>query len=369
MKSKVFWIEPPGAWEKFDQLLTASGIEERIKEGDIVAIKMHFGELGNIRYIRPTFARKIVEMVKRKKGLPFLTDTTTLYRRARHTLFDYLKTAAGNGFTAESMGCPVIIADGLRGTSGKWIKLETHEKFNEVKVAQSIFEADFLIVLSHITFHPDAGLAASVKNVAMGCVTKETKLAMHSSEAKPVYDEEKCINCLRCVNICPGEAFWEKDGQVLYEPQKCIGCGECVAVCPSGAITIPWESMLSYDVQRGIIDGFRGVSACFKKDKLAFINIGFDVTLDCDCVSQTKLPAVPDIGILASLDAFACDKAAHDLVVKAPSYPGSQPDRAGIRAGEDKIKSVFPEVDMPRYWQLCEKSDMGNLEYQLKLID
>ena len=366
-KSKVFHILPDEPWSKIDRLFTRSGIKKQIKDDDIVAIKLHFGELGNTRYIHPIFVRKIVELVKEAGGRPFLTDTTTLYKHARHTLFDYLETAAKNGFTRESMGCPVLIADGLHGTNGQWVEFESFHKFKRVKIAQSIYEADFLISLAHLTFHPDAGFAGSLKNVAMGCTTKETKLAMHSSEAKPSYNEEKCTRCLRCVKICPGEAFYEKDSQIHYQAEKCIGCGECIAVCPSGAITVPWASVFAWDVQRGLMDGFKGVASVFK-EKVGFINFGFDITSHCDCMAKSKLPVVPDIGILASCDVIACDKASYDLVMEAPLYPGSELERKDIKAGQNKVEFIHSDVDTSRYWKLCEKTGLGNLQYELEII-
>ncbi|MBE0478785.1 DUF362 domain-containing protein [Candidatus Aerophobetes bacterium] len=366
-KSKVFHIPAVKPWKKIDRLFSQSGIKDTIKDEDIVAVKLHFGELGNTRYIRPIFARKIVDLVKEAGGRPFLTDTTTLYKRARHNLFDYLDAAAKNGFTTESMGCPILIADGLHGTNGKWIELDSFNKFKRVKVAQSIYEADFLISLAHITFHPETGFAGSVKNVAMGCATKETKLAMHSSEAKPAYNKEKCTLCLRCVKICPGAAFYEKTKQVYYQKEKCIGCGECISVCPSEAIKVPWASVLAFDVQKGIMDGFKGVTHIFG-EKMAFINIGFDITSHCDCPGESELPVVPDIGILASSDAIACDKASYDLVTQAVAYPGSEVQQKGIDKDEDKIEPVYPDVDISRYWSLCKEAGLGNVHYELEVI-
>jgi len=366
-RSKVFRILPDGAWSKLEKLFVRSGIKERIEESDIVAIKLHFGELGNTRYIHPSFVRKVVEIVKETGATPFLTDTTTLYRRARHTLFDYLDTAARNGFTRETVGCAILIADGLHGSNGEWVELQSFQKFKRVKVAQAVYEADFLISLAHLTFHGAAGLAGSLKNVAMGCTTKETKLAMHSSKAKPKYDQEKCTLCLKCVRICPGNAFCHKNKRIYFQPEKCIGCGECIAVCPSQAITVPWGSVLALDVQKGLMDGFKGVTSTFE-GKAGFVNFGFDITPHCDCPGKSKLPVVPDIGILASLDVVACDRASHDLITQAPIYPGSELERKGIKAGQNKVESIYPDIDTTAYWKLCQQSGLGNLQYELETI-
>lgn len=366
-KSKVFRILPDAAWSKLEKMFVRSGIKDRVEKSDIVAIKLHFGELGNIRYLRPSFVRKVVEIVKKIGATPFLTDTTTLYRRARHTLFDYLDTAARNGFTRETMGCPILIADGLHGSDGEWVELESFQKFRRVKVAQYVYEANFLISLAHLTLHGAAGLAGSLKNVAMGCTTKETKLAMHSSKAKPKYNQEKCTLCLECLRICPGQAFYQENRRIYFQPEKCIGCGECIAICPSKAITVPWGSVLALDVQKGLMDGFKGVTSTFE-GKAGFINFGFDITAHCDCEGESKLPVVPDIGILASLDVVACDKASYDLITQAPIYPGCELERKRIKPGHNKVESIYPDIDTTAYWKLCQQSGLGNLEYELETI-
>ncbi len=367
-ESKVYMIGPKAAWQNLDKLFARTGIRKKIEKDEIVAIKIHFGEMGNIRYIRPALARQVVDMVKKAGGRPFLTDTTTLYRHARHNLFDYLQTAARNGFTSETMGCPVIIADGLRGTSGQWIELTNHQKLKKVKVAQAVFESDFLIALTHFTLHPDAGIGGSIKNIAMGCTTKETKLAMHTSQAKPKYEASKCTLCFSCVRVCPAGAFYQKGKKEIgYDPEKCIGCGECIAYCPSRAITVPWESVFSLDVQKGIIDGFCGVISRFSSEKRFFINICLDITHHCDCMKESHLPIVPDLGILASYDALACDKASFDLLNKGTNYPGSESDRKGAK--KDKVKTIYPRVNMDKFWKLCKNSGLGNLEYSLEIIN
>lgn len=366
-KSKVFLISPERAWQNIEKIFRRAKLS--IEKDEIVAIKVHFGELGNIRYIHPSLVRKVVDIVKRAGGRAFLTDTTTLYRHARQTLFDYLETAAKNGFTPETMGCPIIIADGLKGTSGQWVELTSWRKFNKVKVAQAVFDSDFLIALSHLTFHPEAGIGGSAKNVAMGCTTKETKLAMHSSTAKPKYDESKCTLCMRCVRVCPTEAFYQEGkSKIGYDPAKCIGCGECIAYCPSGAIKVPWESVLSFDMQKGMIDGLAGVISRFPPQKRFFINVAMDITPHCDCTEESLLPVVPDIGILASYDVIACDKASFDLVTQAVTYPGSEMEKKGKGRGDDKVVATYSAVDTARYWKMCEESGLGSLRYEIEKL-
>jgi len=366
-KSRVFFITPEKAWQKLERIFSRAKLN--IEKDEIVAIKLHFGELGNIRYIRPSIVRRVVDMVKKKGGRPFLTDTTTLYRHARQTMFDYLETAAKNGFTPETMGCPIIIADGLKGQSGEWIELSSWRKLKKIKVAQAIFESDFLLCLSHVTFHVEAGLGASVKNIAMGCTTKETKLAMHASATKPAYISSKCTLCMMCVRICPGGAFYKSENKIVYDSGKCIGCGECIAFCPSGAIKVPWGSVPNYDFQKSMIDATAGVLSRFSPQKRFFVNIAMDITPHCDCPPESPLPAVPDIGIFASYDVIACDKACFDFIKEAQAYPGSEMDKKGKGRGDEKIKATYPDIDMERYWEICEQSGIGSVEYKIEKLD
>jgi len=367
-KSKVLRIRPEGAGEKIKTLFDRGGITKSIEKEEIVAIKVPFGELGDLRYVSPAIVRIIVDLVKKTGARPFLADTTTLYRHARHSFFDYMRTAAKNGFTSEGMGCPIVIADGLRGTNGQWVELDSYCKFKKVKVAQAFVEADVLIAVTHVTLHEDVGIGGAVKNVAMGCSTKETKLAMHASDIKPVYDETKCIGCFQCIRVCPSEAFRRNGKKVTYDPTKCIGCGQCMSYCPQQAITVIWEDMFALDLQRGLMDGYRGVISTFSQNKVFFVNVGFDITPNCDCVWQNDIPIVPDIGILLSRDAIACDKASWDLVKESPVYPGSRIDGKGKGPGDEKTVLVYPHIDVSQYWKLCKDSRFGNPEYELEVV-
>jgi len=370
MASKVYFVDaerdergaPP---EKFRKLLQESGIADIIEPEDIVAIKMHFGEVGNTRYIRPIFARWVVDFVKRCGGRPFLTDTTTLYKHHRHTLFDYLEAAAMNGFTFEGMGCPIIIADGLKNT-GTAVKVEGGFQFDEVRVAQAIYEADAMIVLSHPTLHPEFPIAGALKNVGMGCATRDMKMKMHSKGARPTFNPDKCVKCYICVKICPVGAWERADGGVRFVPERCVGCGDCVAYCKGGAIQVAWGAGLD-KIQGGTLDAVRAVLSTFKPGKVAYINVAVDIPPACDC-QPSGMPIVPDIGFLASMDPVAIDKATFDLIEQAAVYPASLAERkiaANPGEGADKVKPFWPDLDIGAWWDLVRRSGLGSLDYEL----
>jgi len=359
---KVFFV-PAKVREKglLDGLEKAIALScPQIAKGEAVAIKTHFGEYGNTRYIRPTFVRKVADMVKDKGGQPYVTDTTALYRGKRHSLFSALSAAASHGFTAETMGCPVLIADGIR-SSGYEVSVKNPLRLSKVKVASAIFEADFLITLSHFTFHPLVIPAASIKNVGMGCVTKESKLAMHAG-SKVRFNEKKCLFCKACVMICPSGALKAPDKRIEYDEKACIGCGECISECKEEALSVPWEKKGPRDVQAGILDGFKATLSTFGKNKALFINICMDITEHCDCFGKADIPVIPDIGILISDDALACDKAGFDLAKTSTEYPGSDWEKK--KKGEERSISVaLSEADS--FFALAEEANIGDLDYEL----
>ncbi|MDI6704476.1 MAG: DUF362 domain-containing protein [bacterium] len=365
MRSKVYFAaasvkEKQGILERIEHAINLE-FSSIIEKGEIVAIKVHLGEAGNTRYIRPIFLRKVVEFVKSKGGRPFVTDTTTLYRYKRANLFDYLETARSNGFTPETLGCPIIIADGFKNT-GVEVEIQNPLRLSKVKVAQSIYEADCMISISHTTFHPFVTPASSIKNIGMGCVTKETKLRMHTTNARPLYKSEKCIRCGICIKVCLGNAFKKVDEEIKFSPSKCIGCGFCIAECPGSALQVSWDEVSTIDVQKGVIDSFRGVSQTFKKNRLGFINLSLDVTLLCDCVRRSDIPVIPDLGAFISRDALAVDKANYDLINKQVGYPDG---KLWNKTWEDVGEFLTPGIGVLRFFQMGHGAGIGSIDYEL----
>ncbi len=331
-------------------------------KSDAVAIKLHMGEEGNCRYIRPGIVRKIADQIKEAGAEPFVTDSTTLYKRKRGTLFDYLRTAARHGFTSETVGCPVLIADGLK-SRGILVQVDDPVKLREVGVAPLIHEADGILCLSHVTLHPDVVPAAGLKNLAMGCTDKEAKMRMHASDAKPKFNRPKCTGCGTCVRHCPSGAILLEEGKAKFIPEKCVSCAECIAVCPHGAVTVNWTS-LSEDVCRGVVDAVRAVLSTFAPEKVAFMNLGYDVTEECDCGGGSSLPVVADFGILTARDPVAVDSATADMINSVPAYP--QGPFSDLPENVDRMSKLKPEVDWKGFLGMMEAHGVGSTRYEIK---
>jgi len=362
MISTVFHSEPPRLLDRIPRHL--KGCQARLEESDAVAVKLHMGEEGNARYIRPAVVRAVADWLKTEGMEPFVTDSTSLYKRKRGTLFDYLRTAARHGFTSETMGCPVLIADGIK-SKGIIVEVKAPLKLERVGVASLIYDADGLVSLSHVTLHPDVIPAGSLKNVAMGCTDKEAKMRMHASDAKPAFNLRKCTGCGTCVRHCPSGALALEAGKAKFDPDKCVSCAECIALCNYGAVKVNW-SALSRDVCGGAVDGASAVLSTFKPRRCIFMNLGYDVTEECDCAAGSDLPVVADFGLLTSLDPVAVDQASADMINASPVYPGGPFGRLGSQG--DRLSIIKPGVDWRGFLDLAASSNLGTTSYRIKSI-
>ena len=333
--------------DKFEQLITVSKLLDFIKSRDKVAVKMHFGEEGNTGYVRPEYLRVVCDEIAAKKVTCFISDTNTLYRGKRMNSKDHLKLAHEHGFTKDICGVEVLIPDERKKQNCSEVKINS--RFVKIaKVIRLFLEADAIIGVAHFKGHMMTGFGGALKNIGMGCATREGKLAQHS-DISPLVVIRKCIGCKECLKVCPVSAILMHNNTAHIERAKCIGCASCIAACRQNAIDVDWESGGS-NIQEKMIE-YASVILNSKKDKAAFFNFVIKVTRECDCLAKDDPRIVPDIGILASPDPVSVDKASLDLVKEA--------------AGKDIFKEVHPSRDGMKQLNYAHKIGLGNLEYEL----
>ena len=222
---------------KLKKLMKKAGIAELDLDGKFVAIKMHFGELGNLSYLRPNYAKAVADVIKSLGGKPFLTDCNTMYPGYRKNAIDHLYCAWENGFTPLSAGCPILIADGLKGTDEIEIPVEGGEYVKNAKIGRAIMDADVFVSLTHFKGHEMTGFGGTIKNIGMGCGSRAGKTEMHIS-GQPQIDAELCRGCKACLKQCANEGLiWNADTKKMsVDKEHCVGCGRCLGACNFDAI-------------------------------------------------------------------------------------------------------------------------------------
>ena len=369
--------------DKIGRLVDTAGLSDCLKMRDLVAVKLHFGELGNTAYIRPVFLGKIVEHIRSAGALPFLTDANTLYAGTRSNAPAHLTTAIRNGFAYPVVDAPLVIADGLRGKSETPIKIG-QKQFDTVFIGSEIAEADALVSVAHFKGHELSGFGGTLKNLGMGCASRKGKLAQHSS-VSPQVNTKKCVGCGECVAHCSQSALalvervpaattakasrtaarGRKRKKAVIDDKKCIGCGECILICPNSAIDIAWnqsipiflENMVEYTL--GVLKG--------KSTKALFLNFITDVSPACDCYSHNDAPIVRDIGVVASRDPVAVDQASVDLVNLEPALADCCLT-SNREAGKDKFSGLYPKVDWKIQLEYAQQLGLGRRDYRIQKI-
>lgn len=344
--------------EKLKKLLEKSGMLDIDFKGKFVALKIHFGEYGNLAFIKPNYVKVVADLIKSKGGIPFVTDASTLYSGTRSDAISHINTAELNGFNGITTGCPIIIADGLRGNDYKEVEVNL-KHCSTVKIGTVIREADIIISLSHFKGHEQAGFGGTLKNIGMGCGSKLGKLEMHSG-IKPSVNEDLCIACGLCAKNCNQKAI-HIENKAIINHNKCVGCGECIVVCPKKAITQKEENQ-SKMLNEKVVEYVYGTLM----DKPHFhINFIMNVSPDCDCFPANDMPIVPDIGIVASFDPVAIDQASADLVNAAPVIETSVLGEKDIQHEHDKFKCIHSNVDWKSGLDYAEQLELGTKKYEL----
>ncbi len=368
MPSTVYFIDLRAKFKdnfvgRLGKLVEAAGLSRVIKKRDLVAVKLHFGELGNTAFVRPVFLRKIVDCIKALEAVPFLTDANTLYVGTRSDSPHHIATALRNGFAYPVVDAPIIIADGLRGKSETAVAIN-QKRFKKVYIGTEIVQADALVSVAHFKGHELSGFGGTIKNLGMGCASRKGKLAQHSI-VSPKVTEEKCVGCGDCMLRCSQKAIAMVETRARIDSKKCIGCGECILICPNRAIAIQWnesvpvflEKMVEYTL--GVLKG--------KEARSLFVNFITDVSPACDCPPFNDAPIVRNIGVTASTDPVAIDQASVDLVNQERALPDSCLKKNRL-PGKDKFRALYPNVDWPIQLDYGEKIGLGSRDYVLEKI-
>ena len=337
--------------------------ESFIAKNDLVAIKMHFGELGTNAFIPPYFVREVVDVIINHGGKPFLTDTNTLYSGTRHDAVDHINNATRHGFVPSVVSAPVIIADGLTGKD--YMRVNINQKhIKHAHIGSAVHFADVFIALSHPTAHIGTGYGGALKNIGMGSGNRAGKQAMHS-DFKPKVNLEKCVGDGACARYCPASAITIINKKAKVDEKKCIGCAECVSSCNYDAITINWDDPMDL-LQEKIVE-FAYAVLSEKSGKTGFMNFVMSITPDCDCPPWSDAYLVWDIGLLSSHDPVALDQATIDLINAQAGNPNSKLPKSALAPGADKFRAL-EKIDYNIQLKYAEELDLGTRKYKLKKL-
>ncbi len=370
MASKVYFTDMralPGTnlQKKLEKLMRRAGIETIDFQDKFAAIKIHFGEPGNLSYLRPNFAKTVADVVKSLGGKPFLTDCNTLYVGRRKNALDHLEAAYENGFSPFSTGCHVIIADGLKGTDEVEVPVEGGEYVKSAKIGRAIMDADVYIALSHFKGHESTGFGGAIKNTGMGCGSRAGKMEMHCA-GKPTVDKDQCKSCHMCEKNCAhGAISFDENKKASIDHNRCVGCGRCLGACNFDAIyngNYAANDELNCrmaEYSKAVVDGRPAF----------YINIVNQVSPYCDCHGENDTAIIPDVGMFASFDPVALDVACADACNKMPVISGSLLDDHMHAEGACDHHDHFTNVSPNTNWKTCmehaEKMGLGSAEYEL----
>ena len=366
MASKVYFADlradvHENLQQKLTRLMKTAGMGDIDFRDKFVAIKLHFGEPGNLAFLRPNWARTVADFVKERGGKPFLTDCNTLYVGGRKNALDHMDSAMLNGFNPMTTGCQIIIGDGLKGSDEVEVPVVGGEYVKNAKIGRAVMDADVFISLTHFKGHEEAGFGGCLKNIGMGCGSRAGKMEQHNA-GTPHVAQKHCIGCGQCRKICAHGAPIIENGKAHIDHDKCVGCGRCIAVCPKDAVRIDWDESTTNlnckiaEYTKAVVDG----RPCFH------ISLVIDVSPNCDCRPENDMAIVPNVGMFASFDPVALDMACVDAVNAQTPLRGSAADDAHAKAHvHDHFQRLHPDTN----WRSClehgEKIGIGTREYEL----
>lgn len=357
--------------DKLDKLIMSAGIDQIDFKNKFAAIKIHFGEPGNLAFLRPNFAKTVADRVKLLGGRPFLTDSNTLYVGRRNNALVHLDAAYENGFSPFSTGCQIIIADGLKGGDEVEVPVEGGKILKSALIGRAIMDADIFISLNHFKGHEVTGFGGAIKNIGMGSGSRAGKMAMHCN-GKTMVNQERCVGCRTCAKYCNESAIsFNADKKAVIDSDLCVGCGRCIATCNFDALYPPFDGS-GEDVNLRMVEYSQAVLHGRPHFHVSVVN---QVSPYCDCHGENDAAIIPDIGIFASFDPVALDKACIDAVNSAPALPGTaladslrqEADPSGD-GHHDHFHSLHPGTNWRSQISHAEAIGLGTGKYELVTI-
>lgn len=351
--------------QKLERLIRTAGIDTIDFEKKIVAIKLHFGEPGNLSFLRPNYAKVVADVVKSLGGLPFLTDCNTLYVGRRKNALEHMDAAYENGFSPFSTGCQIVIGDGLKGTDDVEVPVEGGVYVKKAKIGRAVMDADVFISLSHFKGHEATGFGGALKNIGMGCGSRAGKMEQHNA-GKPEVKPRKCVGCRQCAKQCGQDAIsYGEDRKAFIDHGKCVGCGRCLGACNFNAI-VNRNACANDELNAKIAEYSKAVLAGRPHFHISLV---VDVSPFCDCHAENDLPILPDVGMFASFDPVALDQACADACMEQQPIPGSRLDE-NMHAHDfcdhhDHFTNNFPETNWKSCLEHAEAIGVGTRSYEL----
>jgi len=352
MKSKVYFVPVEDAENisavniKLSLLLAESKVLAFVEGRQKVAVKLHFGEEGTTAFVRPNHLRLICDEIVKKGAGPFLSDANTLYRGKRLNSKDHLAVAMAHGYTKQALGVGIFIPDEAKKEDVLEVQIDL-KYIKTAKVGRCYVDADGFVAVTHFKGHSLTGFGGTLKNIGMGCATRGGKLAQHC-DATPTFYKDKCVGCGECEKVCPVEAIHIENDISVLNRDKCIGCASCVAACPNTALSIDFGA--GDEVQKKMVE-YAFAILKNKKGKSGFLNFAVRINKECDCWTLDNSRIAPDVGILASVDPIAIDKASLDLV--------------NASCGKEIFKEVHPQQNHLLQLEYAQMLGLGRIDYEL----
>ena len=341
---------------KFEKMLAAYPFADMFAK-KTVAIKIHVGSDIGYTTVHPLFIRKLVAALKDAGAKPFVTDGS-----------GSLHNAVARGYTEEVLGAPLIPAAGIANQYAYSTEIG-YRTMETVDLCGNIVDADAMVVLSHGKGHGNSGFGGAIKNLAMGCVAKDSRGKIHRLQGEQFgWDSDKCTRCGECIEHCPSpDALrFDENNDLRWFDHHCRYCRHCEMACPQEAIHID-DGGIEY-FQQGMALVTKAIIERFEPNRLLYINVLLGITPYCDCWGFSTPALVPDIGIVAGTDVVATEQASLDLIRVEDLIPSALPEC--MELGDtghlfERIHGKDPYLQV----RCTADLDLGSREYELEEIE